>query len=570
MKRTSVVALVLLAFLLVVLIGSWVYVANFPWPGFGDDKAAEDDSERYRKPLPRTLDDFPEPPSSDDSDAGSGTRGPLELEEADIERMNPPGSVGTGGKGSEGIEVEKGGDSIEAVQVAGLPRVSAGGGAEGDVQEFIVTTLPVPDEKTRELLEKAAEKADRRFENLPSSVTSSSDVPGFSQALTGQIVWPELSEAELDEIKKQGRDRVTVYPERMPEFAAVLYHPARSFVLPATSEMIKQFRARGLKLVVHSPAFQISGGYESIVCKSEDGSIRIELEPAPVFELVVNVTPAEAAMSNVRVWVERRVDPAMPDADDCLYMSARVPSSGRLHFVIPQHYGDLMFGATGPGWHSGLTQRASSWGFKKSRLKLTVTLELAADSCDLTSGRVEVRDIASNVARLECTHFGTVVYSGEDGQFSMYVPFERSAATRQYVVTRPGCRPEVVALEARGTHSAGVAGYPLSGGCTVTLARTVEVRLDIAKDAIPESDWVYLSGSETRIVENRKAVKDVTVTLTWGQNLLYFTENESNKVIGLGYISPSEWDQAFQRYAAGSDRFNVLDVDSAERHFSKR
>lgn len=575
MKRPIIYALAVLVVLLLVLLGTAGYVGKFTLP-FGED-ASESDKTARGDSGNDSGDPFANLPDPD-ADAGEngGRNGPLEGTPRDeTERAHPPESVDTKRPG-EGTETgTKGNENvIEAVWASGKPGVQDSDGNEDSIDAFIVSTRPKAEDRRQEI------NFGSRFEGrslkahaatpviISSKIDDIPQVPGLPYVMIGSLKWPTLDSEERRELERADRMQAVVYLARLPEFRFVVRDFQEPwFVLHMTEEMADDFGSKGLEVVVHSPAFQISGGFESIKPKKEDGAVEIALELAPVFELVVDVSPPEAVEAGVRVWVERQGLPYWADADDSLYMSAKVPSSGRLHFMIPEHYGELTFGATGTNWHSGLPRRAKGWGWKKGKLKLNVLLECANENCDYVRGQVVEPSSNGIKARLESTHFGTVTYSDGTGNFEMYVPFEANAGTRQFLVTAPNRRLEVVPLENRGEPTRGVDGAAPHGPWNVTLTERIPVRLDVPKEIMRDNDVIEVGA--TRVAMRGVLEKDAEPTLVWGQQLVFFTANR-DRTVYVGYIGIKEWASAFANYAAGLESDVSPKITSLAEALKKR
>ncbi|MBZ0136614.1 MAG: hypothetical protein K8I27_09600 [Planctomycetes bacterium] len=579
MKRSSTFALVALVFLLVVLLGSWVYLKNYPWPPGGAESSGTDG--RAARDAHCGGDPFADLPDPDAGNDAGGTGGPLE----DIPEEDKEGKAGEveRGRAPESVETRRAGadtnadttatqDVVEAVTVAGQAGVRGGAAGEEDLEAFVVSTLQAPDIRALERDEAALSidpRAHRKGASalVPSSkLDGDSEIPGLPWTLVGQLVWPTLTKEARTDLTESARRQAVVYLKRLPEFSVVVHDDEGWFALPVTERMGEDFGREGLEVVVHSPAFQIVGGLEAINHEKNDGALRIQLELAPVFELVVDVSPPEAVGDGVRVWVERLGEPGTPDADDSLYISAKVPSSGRLHFLVPEHYGTLTFGASGQNWHSGLPGRVKEWGWQRSKLKLSVALTLAADQCDQARGQVVDALGEPLKTRLQCTHFGVVAYSGADGTFSMWVPFERGKPTRQFIVARPHHRPEVIPLENRGEPTSGVEGTAPYGPWKVALSATAHVVLDIPKEILQGAKSISVGSSPP---VSSDGAKDSKFEMRWGRRVVLFYDYK-RRLVGAGLIDADQWEDAFARHAGGSDTAPELEVTTLEDALKKR
>src|SRR5690606_2891468 len=145
MKRYPVFALVALVFLLLVLLGSWVYLKNYAWPGSASSTARDSG-----KPASREITEDPfaseggVPAVSDTKDnteeRGDSTTPPPE-EPAETRPTPPPEPVETGPKPQPQASVDKPKEAI----IAELKPTKAGVRGDGSVgdglEPFIVSTL---------------------------------------------------------------------------------------------------------------------------------------------------------------------------------------------------------------------------------------------------------------------------------------------------------------------------------------------------------------------------------------------------------------------------------------------
>jgi hypothetical protein len=553
MRRYPAFALAALLFLLAVLIGSWVYLDNFPWPGTTDasDTAVDDLADRANVEL-RDQGAF----EGGDGDSAKepdpelpGRRQPLETPGRVVRRL-PPVTVKTDGEGV--VDAAAAVDEIVVEVVPGVAAVSSGGDSTPDLQPFIISTLP--EMKARgQAYERKGDNSQRECKvHAKSPLVAASSVVDqrqrikqFSDCLVGRLIWPDLPAAQLKEVKDRELRQACVYLLDLPEFREIVTSDDGWFVLYLTPGLAKGLRDTGLDVAVHSPAFRLKGGAQSVRVKAE-GAIELQLEAAPPFEVEVTVLPEAAVKSGVRVWLERLGEPWSPDFDDSLYMSANVPASGKLTFHVPEHYGTLSLGATGPGWHSGLPQGA---GFNKKG-KLGVTLTLIDQRCDYVSGSVMTgNDSLVKGARLVSTHFGTTTYSAPDGRFGMYVPFDSFQDSRQFIVTAGRCRPEAVPLEARANPTPGVEGTSPHGPWTARLAQRGEVWLELRDLVEKKPTHVWVNGSSIYIPDTADALP-VKTELPWGAPLVDLSGVREG---GYHWISNEAWHRAFLAYAAGED-----------------
>jgi hypothetical protein len=552
MRKSSVFAVAALLFLLAVLLGSWVYLASYPWP-FDDEPAiatrdshpaADDPFEPYFWESDQAAEEPAVEPQRDTD--GETVEAGLPPEPVEARPHPAPAEVST-----------RGGSTIVATLVPGRPGVRAAEG-EQDLEPFIVSTLGPALARTHffPLPENLGDAPGAR-NGLVGKTPAAADGSGLfdeNQSISGRLIWPELEEEAADLVKREFRRQAVVYLEQRPEMRSVVDADEGWFVLPLPKKLEKEYRAKGLKLVVHSPAFEIEGGFESVLVKKDNGPIRVNLQLAPVLTVTVDVTPVEAVQAGVRVWLERRGGDNSPDYDDSLYMSAKVPESGRLHFTVPERYGELRVGAAGAHWHSGLPRVVRLRQWKTARVN--VSLDLANEPCELVSGQV-VQDDDQPVAaaRLESTHYGTTVYSAPDGRFSIHVPFDRFAGARQFHVFAPRLRPEIVPLEARATGTPGVQGGGFGGPFRVTLASEVSVLLDARSWAIKgagKGKERAVVGMARLTISAKKAARE-EVTLPWGVRFVMLWDDEETRGTVV-YIQPGEWNDAFKDYANGAER----------------
>ena len=569
MKRYPVFALIALLFLLLVLLGSWVYLEHYPWLSGEREQehsASGDAGEHGRDSSDLMVEADAGEAGETDGNAGTGKGGPLEAPPEPFRRANPPDPIETGGKVKDAETAgDKTGDTVVAELTPGLAAIRDGGDGEDDIEAFIVSTL-------QPAAWRASISASRTVPSAPKSLLGASEDEAvgyayqFDRQLTGQLLWPTMTAADKKDLKEAGRRQAVVYFSELPEFRCLVDADDGWFSVPMTERMEKDYRAKGLQLVVHSPVFQISGGFEAITLKKDDGKPQVRLEVAPVIEVTVDLTPPEAVESGVRVWLERRGLPETPDYDDGLYMSAKAPSSGRLVFTVPEHYGEFRIGATGESWHSGLAQIITPRKWKDNRVK--VVLALASEPCDLASGKVKVdADTPLKAARLESTHYGTTVYSGPDGSFSMYVPFDSYQSNRQFIVTAAKLRPEVVPLEARAEGSPGVEGTGPNGPFTVSMASKIALELRLPKDATRIGR--YLLREVPMDANIASGENQVSVDLPWGLQVLTVQSVDSRAVFTV-WISAADWQRLFKAYAAGKEGNFEQEPELLKDVFKKR
>lgn len=571
MKRYPVFALVALVFLLLVLLGSWVYLKNYAWPG-----AASSTARDSGKPASREITEDPfaseggVPAVSDTKDnteeRGDSTTPPPE-EPAETRPTPPPEPVETGPKPQPQASVDKPKDAI----IAELKLTKAGVRGDGSVgdglEPFIVSTLDAA-RRRESAVNQLEDPQIGRLEGEDSVIRMpGSDAPAPTRFLQGCLLWPALTPEQQKKLKDDKRNQAVVYLDRLPEFRAVVHKEDGRFLLPLTERMEDDFGSKGLRIVVHSPIYEISGGFEAVLVKKDDGPIRIKLQLAPVLEVTVDVSPPEAIAAGVRVWLERRGLPNTPDFDDSLYMSAKVPDSGRLVFTVPERYGELRVGAAGPAWHSGGTEllKLRNWNTAAAKVSLT----LVEERCDRVSGRaVDEKGNSLGGVRLESTHYGTTVYTGAEGDFAMYVPFQRGLHTRQFIAWRQHVRPEVVPLETGRDGSPGVEGVAPYGPFTITFVSEVEVEVLLPAD-IRAMGAVYSGRFKPASDSQRVGSGVVRGELRWGTGAVRFHVAVSSDKRVVTWINPEEWEQLFLAYAAGTTA-PALAAETFEDAFKKR
>ncbi|MCZ7605323.1 MAG: hypothetical protein M5U25_04485 [Planctomycetota bacterium] len=571
MKRYPVFALVALVFLLLVLLGSWVYLKNYAWPGADSPTARETGKPAGREPTEDLFANEAAAPAGSDTKDNTEDRGdsstPPPEEPAETRPTPPPEPVETGPKPQPQASVDKPKDTI----VAELKLTKAGVRGDGETDEgldpFIVSTLESA--KQRESVTTVFDEISwgRLADDGAVIQSVGNDAPEPKRFLQGRLLWPALTSDQQTELKNDQRNQAVVYLDRLPEFRAVVFGKDGRFALPVTERMEADFGSKGLRIVVHSPIYEIEGGFEALLVKKDDGPIRIQLQLAPVLEVTVDVSPPEAIAAGVRVWLERRGLPGTPDFDDSLYMSAKVPDSGRLVFKVPERYGELRVGATGPGWHSGGTELIKLRNWKTAAAKVSLTL--IAERCDRVSGRaVDEKGNSLGGVRLESTHYGTTVYTGAQGEFAMYVPFQRGLHTRQFIAWRHHVRPEVVPLETGRDGSPGVEGVAPYGPFTIRFVSEVEVELQLPAE-IHATASVH-SGRFKPAADLQRAGRGVMRgELQWGTGMVRFSVSGGSERQVVTWISAEEWEQLFRAYAAGTDA-PALSAEMFEDAFKKR
>jgi hypothetical protein len=549
MKRYPVFAVAALLFLLLFLLGSWVYVRNYGWPaGSAEGSAAKDVAVNAQR-VP-TADPFAEqhPVGSNGEDETRTRGGALETPTEPSRRGSAPEPVET--RTSAAVsENTAPTEEVLAELVSGRAGVTDAKGDESGLDALIVSSLQAPESRwldgrssrgrTKEVAPTKLKAGDQTFELPPADQGAQ---------IKGELIWPSLDKDTEDTLRIQARLQAVVFVEQMPESRVILDPESNRFSLWLTEKLEALYASRGLRLFVHSPSFELQGGYEAQLVRKEDGPIKLQLQPAPAIDVVVDVGPEDAVASGVRVWLERRG--FGPDHDDNLYMSATVPTSGRLRFAVPEHYGEIRVAATGAQWHSGLPQVVELRDWKTT--KVALRLNLAAEACDrVVGGVIADGDEASplNAVRLECTHYGTTVYTGANGAFSMYVPYEGRSIPRQFRAEADGFRPEVIALERGGASSPGVTGDASIEPVVVQLAAVMTLEIKLPKEM---SHWTHVKHLGEKMPTEIKSRSITGEQLKWGQRFIWFEDpNGANDPITL-CIGEDDWRNVFRLYAAGN------------------
>jgi hypothetical protein len=563
MKRYQKIAIGVVLLLLLLLFGSWGYVGHPPWDMPKDD------------PARGTISDDPldTPAPSHETTPGNGNRRPLEAPDEPVRRGKPPEPVDTDGTKEPTSTGEKTGDTIIAELTPNMAAVRDGNGGDDGLEPLIVSTLRPARERIERTTNRAQSSGLKDTGLLGASRPKDKDSDldrAFARRFIGRLVWPTLSEEDTEALQKDFRRQAVVYFEKLPEFRAIVQADEGWFSLPMTNRMEDDYRAKGLKLVVHSPAFEIEGGFEAVMVKKDQGEPEIKLRVTPMLQVTVDVSPPEAIESGVRVWLERQGLPLTPDHDDSLYISANVPESGRLVFSVPEHYGEIRLAATGEAWHSGLPQIVKLRDWKTN--KVTVSLQLAGERCDRVTGTVisDYRETPVLGARLESTHYGTTVYAGPGGAFQMWVPLDSYAGNRQFHCTAANLRPEVLPLETRANGTAGVEGNGPTGPFRVTMTGTILVELHLPKEASRLSVYriVEKAGNTAYKASGRDRIKDLE--LPWGTNRITLAELEGDgKTLSL-WIGDEVWKENFKLYATSKDSTQQVTARLLEDVFKKR
>ena len=564
MKRYPGFAVVALLFLLLVLLGSWVYLDNYPWPFSVGESASAPQIAARDAAINVDIDPFASSGSTAAEDEGNQTDGPLETPTESIEgaeptrRAIPPAPVDTKPAKPATAETTEEKTTVVAELTPGLAAIRGSDGKELGLDPFVVSTLTSPVERWRMVTSTLTRTGDlERAKFLGEYTGKKLAAEVLHSELKGEVIWPQLSEDEQTGLDDSLRQQAVVYIEKLPEFRAVVDKENTSFVLPLTEKLEKEYASSGLRLVVHSPAFEIIEGYESMLVKKDEGAIKLRLQLAPSITVTVDVTPAEAVASGVRVWLERRGDPAGPDYDDSLYMSAKVPPSGRLHFTVPEHYGEIRVAATGEAWHSGLPQvvRLREW----RTLKADVALTMAPERCDRVTGSAfcephsTAEPLAIKAARLESTHFGTTVYTGSDATFDMYVPYDEAKVARQFIVTAAHMRPEALALERGGTSTPGVSGSAIGESVKIKMGWVGTVRIQLPKE-LSHTTVVSILGASPATGIEISGGRSPVIDVMWGYSVLTVMSGEGLETEYTNlYVDAEEWQTAFSDYASGKE-----------------
>jgi hypothetical protein len=579
MKRYPVFAVAALLFLLLFLLGSWVYVRNYQWPFAGEASEADQHARAADVLVGRPDEDpFADVPDAEGGTDGAGGRGPLEIPSEPVRRAIPPASVETGRGTKPEAASAKVEDVIVAEKTPGVAAVRARDGSERGLDPFIVSTLPPAAAretfKSSSMTTEADESVERLIENDEGYEKAFAIPKVLDSVLRGEVVWPSLPAADAEALEEANRFQAVVYLAGLPEFRAVVDQSNRAFRLPLTSKMEDEYRSKGLHLVVHSVAFEIGGGYESITVKKDDGPIKVSMQVASKIAVVVDVSPPEAIADGVRVWLERRGGPSGPDRDDSLYMSARVPSSGRLVFTVPGHYGEFRVAATGARWHSGLPQELNLRDWRTN--KVTVALQLAAEACSRLTGVVKYYMGAESEApvvagaRLESTDYATTVYTGPDGHYDIWLPSDLSRANRQMIVRANGLRPEVIALDRANDSTAGVGTVSYSQPVTVMMAWKTSLKLVLPK-LLSHCSTVLVGGAVSAEAVEVSGGSTSTVEVPWGADVLVIVDPEKseNEPVTV-YINPKDWSDVFNHYAAGKSSAASIQLKTLDEVFKKR
>ncbi|MCA8934606.1 MAG: hypothetical protein KDB68_00235 [Planctomycetes bacterium] len=548
-RRAGVIATLLILF--AVLITSWVNIYDVHLP-FGEwGRPSDGPRHKVGEVNPDKDAHFTDAPAPEDSI----TRGNRPLEIVDEPRIvaTPPepmeipdtaGDLDTGRR-----------EQVVAELRAGEPGVS-GANADFDLQPFIVSTLvKYPTEVDKgvtglfggsALIKLSDSFSDGNYEQLLN--------PAFDYLLQGKVNFPALAETDRSRLDAADRLQAWVYLPELPDFYCVVTPENNTFVLRLMDSQVKRYRQKGLTVCVHSPAFRVAGGGESItLTKVSEQTPEINLEFAPVFKLVVRVTPQGAVDDGVRVWVERRGVEC--PIDDSIYMSANVPPSGELVFHVPEHYGELRLAVTGADWHSGLPQlvRFDDWSKTVSNVSLTCTPE----PCDRITGAIgrQVKSTASEnefefqgggVARIEDTAFGTVVYSRPDGAFDCLFPYTLTTPNRQLIISSRGYAPIGVALDrGLGDQNSVVItnnGRSPYGPWQITRSRIVGVDV-----TVPELE----NESRTFAVDGRVSLSREVNQVFWGSRLIEVLKGAGGQVVASYWISDDAWEDALREQAKG-------------------
>lgn len=580
MNRRRMGAVALLLVLIALLLSSWVYLYDVDLP-FGE----------WGRPSDRSRQKQAEAASDNnstfhlDSDAVEGgpdhpgTRGnrPLEMPD-EPRRVTPPpepmeipraGGDETAGNGKESVEAElKAGEAGVAGAVGNL-----------DLEPFIVST------HTRRSTAYLSAAANTLGNSALIKLTDQDSglslryQQEFGYLLQGVVKFPELDKEARARLTEAGRMEAWVYTPEFPDFYFPVHSDYGNFVLQLTDAQAKAYRQKGLTVHVHSPAFRLRGGGESVTLKKVGEQLpEIALELAPVFKLVVRVTPQGAVDSGVRAWVERRgVDCPI---DDSLFMSAKVPPSGELVFHVPEHYGELRVGVNGAEWHSGLPQlvKFTDW----SRDTATVRLDCAAEPCDRITGTIGAlvkkpggEELppsfqAGGIARLEDTIYGAILYSGTDGSFDGMFPYSTRSASRQLIVTSEHYMPRAVPLD--GSYGEESTAMITNNGRAPfgpwQISREWKMKVDLL---LPEFVGEDLIVTRDRSSFLKSGDSTENVELNWGSHLLTVRKNESLEVVARYWISDDAWEDALRNHNAGRtpNRLRLMKFEDYVRKQSK-
>lgn len=557
MNRRRMGAVAMLLVLIAILLSSWVYLYDVDLPfgvwGRPSDRTrqqADTDVSGTYELDPSFVEGEPDQPV---------TRGNRPLELPNEPRIVAPPPQPMEFHSADGDNTtDAGKETVEAELKSGEAGV---GSVEGDfkLEPFIVSTLT---HRLAGLLAGiAAGVGEAPLLKLSKSDSESTYVfnSEFGYLLQGTVKFPELDTDERTRLDEADRLQAWIYTPEFPEFPCpVNLHDSR-FVLQISDAQAKAFRQKGLTVRIHSPAFRLKGGFESITLKKlGEQQPEIALELAPVFKVVVRVTPQGAVDSGVRAWVERRgVDCSI---DDSLYMSANVPPSGELVFHVPEHYGELRVGVNGADWHSGLPQlvKFSDW----SRDSATVRLECAAEPCDHITGTVGAHFKqpgseelpasyqAGGIARIEDTVYGAIVYSRRDGSFDGMFPYTPLSATRQLIVTSDYFMPRAVPLD--GSYGDERSAVITSNGRAPVgpwqISREQKMKVDLL---LPEfsGENLILTSDGASLLKSGDSTENVE--LLWGSRVLRVRKDKTYEVVASYWISDDAWDDALKNHNAG-------------------
>src|SRR5690606_26621328 len=152
-----------------------------------------------------------------------------------------------------------------------------GDGSVGDgLEPFIVSTLDAA-RRRESAVNQLEDPQIGRLEGEDSVIRMpGSDAPAPTRFLQGCLLWPALTPEQQKKLKGEKRDRAVVYLDSLPEFRAVVFEEDGRFVLPVTERIEDAFGSKGVRIVVHSPINETSGGFEAVLVKKDDGPIPIK------------------------------------------------------------------------------------------------------------------------------------------------------------------------------------------------------------------------------------------------------------------------------------------------------
>jgi hypothetical protein len=427
--------------------------------------------------------------------------------------------------------------------------------------------------------------------------------PELPWMLVGRLEYPELPKSHTETLISAHRMRAIVYLEDQPLMRDVA-GPKGWFVLHLTERQAGSLARQPARLVVHSPAFRVRGGADHgevfVIEAARRQPLVVPLELTPQRRVQVSVSPSPAPEENVRVWLERRGDPDGPDHDDSLFMSARVPPSGRLAFLVPERYGELRVGATGEYWHSG---QAGVVNTKWQDNLLRVNLRLQWERCQLLEGvvtapapspvtnvetiRKSVRipgvsngnarannesrpQIGTSAYRFERTGTGATIYTDEEGRFRSYFHFPRGEIGPQLVGFHYALSPTYIPLTLGADPPRGVAnvwpGAAVLGPWRVAVEPEVGP-LKLGLPGVPAEMATYIGWREEYAYRRTRAAasgEDVPWEgLRWRDRFVH-TSSERGEQQRIWFVPRSALEEAWWKLQEGDEAPTVTLVPLSE------